>query len=67
MQIIHYCVLLIQVNYNRDLVNLLGQLREAISHLLCCEEIKDQAVTQKLNQFSQELEQYSVAKGLMYL
>jgi len=55
------------VNYNRDLVNLLGQLREAISHLLCCEEIKDQAVTQKLNQFSQELEQYSVAKGLMYL
>ena len=63
----YYYVLLIQVNYNRDLVNLLGQIREVVSHLLCCEEIKDQAITQKLNQFSQELEQCSVAKGLMCL
>ena len=63
----NYYILLIQVNYNRDLVNLLGQIREVVSHLLCCEEIKDQTITQKLNQFSQELEQCSVTKGLMSL
>ncbi|XP_065904261.1 midasin-like isoform X2 [Dysidea avara] len=51
-----------QVNYNRDLVNLVGRLKEVISHCLCCGEVKDQTVTHKLNEFVQELEQCSVAK-----
>ena len=53
------------MNYNRDLVNLVGKLKEVISHCLCCGEVKDQTVTCKLNECVKELEQCSVAKGLI--
>ena len=58
-------MLSVQVNYNRDLVNLMGQIREVISTLLCSKGVKDQTVTHKLDKFVQKLEQYSGPKGLM--